>query len=329
MTAADRRNRLQNQIDEERRNLSAVHQCPHCAGHLAIRQGQIVIGDDSALVQSRIDEFVTQHDEADAELEKLTAADRPLIHQLQKLDASKSASESTLAQCRREAAKTGTVQTEADRAALAQAEQAVEDTREVVRLVKAEADATLLHETIVRYTEIARALGPEGVRAKMLEKGLRTLNSGLMVIAMAAAWPLTTIADNGSVSVGDRPVALCSESERWRAQAAIQLTLGAITGSKAVVLDRADLLDASNRAGLVCAVNRGGVEDGHGGVAMQHWKAGGGCAVDANPGSGRGGGMRKRIPAPPVWLSVGILIGGLAIHAGWFFLFAKAVRLCE
>ena len=75
--------------------------------------------------------------------------------------------------------KTGTVQTEADRAALAQAEQAVEDTREVVRLVKAEADATRLHETIVRYTEIARALGPEGVRAKMLEKGLRTLNSGL------------------------------------------------------------------------------------------------------------------------------------------------------
>ena len=255
-TAADRRNRLQNRIDEERRNLSAVHQCPHCAGHLAIRQGQIVIGEDSALVQSRIDGFVTQHDEADAELEKLTAADRPLIHQLQKLDASTSASEITLAQCRREAAKTGTVQTEADRAALAQAEQAVEDTREVVRLVKAEADATRLHETIVRYTEIARALGPEGVRAKMLEKGLRTLNSGLAVIASAAGWPVTAIADNGSVSVGERPVALCSESERWRAQAAIQLTLGAITGSKAVVLDRADLLDAGNRAGLVCAVNR-------------------------------------------------------------------------
>ena len=148
------------------------------------------------------------------------------------------------------------MQTEADRAALAQAEQAVEDTREVVRLVKAEADATRLHETIVRYTEIARALGPEGVRAKMLEKGLRTLNSGLGVIASAAGWPVTAIADNGSVSVGDRPVALCSESERWRAQAAIQLTLGAITGSKAVVLDRADLLDAGNRAGLVCAVNR-------------------------------------------------------------------------
>ena len=41
---------------------------------------------------------------------------------------------------------------------------------------------------------------------------------------------------------------MCSESERWRAQAAIQLTLGAITCSKVVVLDRGDLLDAPNRA---------------------------------------------------------------------------------
>ena len=57
------------------------------------------------------------------------------------------------------------MQTEADRAALAQAEQAVEDTREVVKLVQAEADATRIHQTIIRYTEIARALGPEGVRS--------------------------------------------------------------------------------------------------------------------------------------------------------------------
>ena len=56
--------------------------------------------------------------------------------------------------------------------------------------------------------------------------------------------------------MGDRPVALCSESERWRAQAALQLTLAAMTDSKVVVLDRADLLDASNRQGLVRALER-------------------------------------------------------------------------
>ena len=125
--------------------------------------------------------------------------------------------ESRVSICSRESKATGTVQTEADRAALAQAEQAVEDTREVVKLVQAEADATRLHQTIIRYTEIARALGPEGVRSKMLADGMRKLNGGLVVIASASGWPLTTVGEGTcAVFVGDRPVALCSESERWR-----------------------------------------------------------------------------------------------------------------
>ena len=125
----------------------------------------------------------------------------------------------------------------------------------MVKLVQAETDATRLHQTIIRYTEIARALGPEGVRSKMLADGMRKLNGGLAVVAKSSGWPLTTVGEGTcAVFVGDRPVALCSESERWRAQASIQMTLGAITGSKAVVLDRGDILDASNRAGLVAAV---------------------------------------------------------------------------
>ena len=247
---------LDTDIDSARHELVAQHVCPHCNGALAIKQGEIVAPEPVEAIQTRIDEWVAMKTNNIATLGKMTADVAPINESIRKINAEAQAAENMVQQVKREAAQTGTVQTEADRAALAQAEQAVEDTREVVRLVKAEADATRLHETIVRYTEIARALGPEGVRAKMLEKGLRTLNSGLGVIASAAGWPVTAIADNGGVSVGDRPVALCSESERWRAQAAIQLTLGAITGSKAVVLDRADLLDAANRAGLVCAVNR-------------------------------------------------------------------------
>ena len=139
---------------------------------------------------------------------------------------------------------------------MAQIEQAVEDAREVVRLVRAEADASRLHETIVRYTEIARALGPEGVRARMLADGFKKLNAGLRVVANVSGWPLTAVADSSSITMGGRPVQMCSESERWRVQAAIQLTLGAITESKAVVLDRGDLLDQANRHGLAMALQR-------------------------------------------------------------------------
>ena len=112
----------------------------------------------------------------------------------------------------RDARNAGTVQTAAEVAALATAEQAVEEAKEVVRLVAAEDSAGKLHETIVRYTEIAKALGPEGVRAKMLESGLKKLNGGLATIAKESGWPLIVVADNGGITSNDRSVALCSAS---------------------------------------------------------------------------------------------------------------------
>ena len=157
---------------------------------------------------------------------------------------------------RRSSKQTGTVVTEEHKAGLASAEQEVENAHEVVRMVKAEFDAAKLHETIARYAEVAKAVGPQGIRSTMLEDGLRKLNAGLRALAQESGWPLTEVAEGGAITCGGRPVALCSESERWRTQGSIQLTLAAITGSKAVVLDRADLLDASNRAGLVRAVHR-------------------------------------------------------------------------
>ena len=54
----------------------------------------------------------------------------------------------------------------------------------------------------------------------------------------------------GNVTIDGRAAALGSESERWRAQTAIQLTAAAIAGSKAVVLDRGDILDREGRKGL-------------------------------------------------------------------------------
>ena len=69
-----------------------------------------------------------------------------------------------------------------------------------------------------------------------------------------------------------RPAQLCSASEQWRAQAAIQLTLAAMTGSRAVVLDRADLLDAGNREGLVRAVKRVAGKTGIAVLAVLDWR---------------------------------------------------------
>ena len=148
------------------------------------------------------------------------------------------------------------VETAGRRADLMQAEQATDDAKRVSAMVSAEARAAELSETIARYTEVVRALGPQGVRAGMMGKGLARLNAGLEVIGEEAGWPVAEVTERGGVMWATRPVQLCSASEQWRAQAAIQLTLAALTGSGAVVLDRADLLDAGNREGLVRAVKR-------------------------------------------------------------------------
>ena len=133
---------------------------------------------------------------------------------------------------------------------LAEADQAATDAQAVVEAVKRRHDAERLHETAARYGEVADALGPEGVRQRLLDSGLARLNAGMAVLSEVSGWPAVVMSPDGSVSIGGRPGVLCSESERWRAQAAIQLTLAPLTGSRAVVLDRADLLDMDNSEGL-------------------------------------------------------------------------------
>ena len=252
--AAKESDRLGREVQKGRRDLSAGQSCPHCGGRVYVQDGKVDLA--PLVTEEDIRELTAEYAAAMAKHADLQDTVGPVTIVVNTLAGELQIAQQEVRDAERDAGKGGEVQSEADRVALAKAEQSVEDAREVVRLVKAEADAARLHQTIARYSDIARALGPEGVRAKMLSAGLTKLNAGLAVIADAAAWPLTTVADSGGIAVASRPTQMCSESERWRAQAAIQLTLGAITRSKVVVLDRGDLLDASNRAGLVKAVNR-------------------------------------------------------------------------
>ena len=140
--------------------------------------------------------------------------------------------------------------------AVAAAEQTVEDARVRRDGVDAAHRAQNIHESVIRYVDVARALGPQGVRATMLDEGLHRLSRALGRISAITGWPEVAVAAQGSVTVGDRPVPMCSESEQWRAQAAIQLALAVITDSKVVVLDRADLLDTDNQHRLSDALGR-------------------------------------------------------------------------
>ena len=142
--------------------------------------------------------------------------------------------------------------------ALAEAEQEMHDKAAVVEVVADAAKARDLHDTITRYSVIAEAIGPRGVRNKMLGEGLGRLNAGLDHLAKVSGWPHVWVDAKGVVMIAGThmtlPSVMCSESEKWRAQAMIQLTVGVLTGSKIVMIDRADMLDKDARGGLVKAV---------------------------------------------------------------------------
>ena len=254
--ADDKAMELDRKLSGMQRELNARHQCPHCGGALAIADGKVVDGSNGPSHDNEVAGVINELREAREHLQTLHEQIRPLSDDYNAVCKTLEEARREVAMQERIAAKTGEVLTAERRDGLAQAEQAVDDAKRIADMVAAEAKALDLSQTIARYAEVVRALGPQGVRAKMMESGLRLLNSGLKALSDEADWPLVTVTDRGAVSWGGRPVALCSESERWRAQACIQLTLAAITGSQAIVLDRADLLDPGNRKGLVRAIQR-------------------------------------------------------------------------
>ena len=159
--------------------------------------------------------------------------------------------ERRLAQAQADAAVEGAVKSEETELRRERAERAVAEAEAAVAKVGKHREATALNATVLHYSDIVRVIGPQGVRAQLLEGGHRKLNAGAAALTHAAGWPLVTVGGDSMVRVGIRPAPLCSESERWRAQAVLQVTLAALTKSPAVVIDRADLLDPAGYAGLV------------------------------------------------------------------------------
>ena len=229
--------------------------CPHCGGMLAIVNGAIVeYSDDAHTESTRVAE--EEHAEAARALMAVQATAADMEQSVENTGQLLQVARTDLGVAERTAERTGVVDDPDRQAAIAEAEQAVEDARAVVKIIEAHADAGALHQTVARYESITRAIGPQGVRARMLSEGLSQVDMGLDVLAGVTGWPRVRIADDGSMTLADRPLPLCSESERWRAQVCIQLTLAAITGAKMLVLDRADLLDGANRESLVKGIAR-------------------------------------------------------------------------
>ncbi len=115
------------------------------------------------------------------------------------------------------------------------------------RRAKQIASAAVHHADVQQWSAIADALSPSGIQAEMIAEALDPLNARLAEHADLAQWQPPRIGADMAIAVGGRLFGLLSESERWRADALLAVTIAQLSGLRLVVLDRLDVLDATGR----------------------------------------------------------------------------------
>ena len=107
------------------------------------------------------------------------------------------------------------------------------------------------HADVAEWLAIADQLAPDGIPGEMLANALKPINGHLAEYAQSTTWSAVTIDADMTIRYGDRLYSLCSESEKWRADAMIAVAIAVLSGMKLVVLDRVDVLQISARGDLL------------------------------------------------------------------------------
>lgn len=133
---------------------------------------------------------------------------------------------------------------EALRAKVAEAEKRQE-------MFNARATASKLAAEIVRITEIAAVLGPDGLRKRKMVRAVGSFNTGALgKIAEGTGWAKVTLTEDLDPEYDGRPYALVSRAEKQMVRIALQIAMAEIDQSQAILIDDADTIDPLKRNGL-------------------------------------------------------------------------------
>lgn len=112
-------------------------------------------------------------------------------------------------------------------------------------------EAAKHHQDVKDWTLIAAALAPDGIPGEILAGALEPINTSLATLSATAGWPKVAISTDMAITANGRLYALLSESERWRCDALIGLTIALASGLNLVLMDRFDVLLPAVRAQLL------------------------------------------------------------------------------
>lgn len=122
-------------------------------------------------------------------------------------------------------------------------------------------DAAQHHQDVKDWSLIEKALAPDGIPGEILAGALEPINASLKKLSALAGWPTTAIDSSMAITAGGRAYVLLSESEKWRCDALIALTIAIISGLRLIAVDRADVLLPKVRAqflGMVLSMAKSG-----------------------------------------------------------------------
>ncbi|ABR81435.1 MULTISPECIES: AAA family ATPase [Pseudomonas aeruginosa group] len=227
--------------------------CPHCQGAVDLQAGTLVVHQPpeqiaDAEAARRLPEY----------REYLASAQRTVANSQRDLDESLAAAEQIKAL---EAESVEAPSAEA----IANGEQAINELRQArdasrAKLVALQealeaatqreasiAKAQAAHQDVVAWTGMADALSPTGIPAEILADAIGPVNELLQRLSGTAGWSPVEISADIDVTFGGRLYGLLSESERWRCDATLALTIATISGLRLALLDRFDVLDIPAR----------------------------------------------------------------------------------
>ncbi|EPJ9933294.1 AAA family ATPase [Pseudomonas aeruginosa] len=227
--------------------------CPHCQGAVDLQAGQLVAHQPPAKVADP---------EAAKRLEEyrgyLASAQRAVANSRRDLKESEDA-----------AAQAAALEAETAQApsaeAIANGEQAINELRQARDRQQAKVQslqeafnaaaqrqdvikqAAGFHAEVCAWSALADALSPAGIPAEILADAIGPVNELLQRLSGTAGWSPVQISADIDVTFGGRLYGLLSESERWRCDATLALTIATISGLRLALLDRFDVLDVPAR----------------------------------------------------------------------------------
>lgn len=220
--------------------------CPHCQGHIVI---ETVNGRHTlAKADTTVNEATVK--DANMKIASLDGRISKLNSEIGNLKRDRERTEEDLSSAEKARDQLSGAQDGSDGDNLAKLKQDMETTKRAHTMVLQIEQAKAKQGTITNILTLIDVLSPTGIRQRKAMESREAFNSKMETLCQDASWPIVSLSEDMAWLWGMRAYPLCSESEKWRLRAIIQIATAQIDGSFMVLFDGADILTGRAREPL-------------------------------------------------------------------------------